>query len=64
MSVGKNIKKLREEKNLTQEELAEAVSVSRSMIAQIERDGRVPIITLAAEIANYFGVPIEYFLEK
>lgn len=64
MSVGKSIKRLREEKNVTQDELAEAVNVSRSMIAQIERDGRVPIITLAAEIADYFGVSIEYFLEK
>ena len=51
MSVGTNIKKLRLEKEMTQEELATAANVSRVMIAQIERDSRCPTVILGKTIA-------------
>jgi transcriptional regulator with XRE-family HTH domain len=37
MSIGENIKKFRENKNLTQEQLAEKVGVHRTLITQVER---------------------------
>lgn len=58
MSVGTNIKRLREMKGMTQEELAQAVNVSRSMIAQIERGSRDPVMMLGVEIAKALGCEI------
>lgn len=63
MSVGANIKKLRKEKEMTQEELAEAVNVSRVMIAQIERDSRCPSMVLGNTIARTLGCSMEELLE-
>ena len=63
MSVGSNIKKLRLEKEMTQEELATATNVSRVMIAQIERDSRCPTVILGKTIAEALGCSIEKLLE-
>lgn len=52
MSVGENIKKRREEKGMTQEELGLAVGVGRSMVAQIERGTKSASIQLGAAIAK------------
>lgn len=62
MSVGANIKKLRKEKEMTQEELAEAVNVSRVMIAQIERDSRCPSMVLGNAIARTLECNMEELL--
>lgn len=59
MSIGLNIKRLREEKGMTQEELAEVACVSRSMIAQIERDSRCPTMILGSQIADVLDVDIK-----
>lgn len=63
MSVGTNIKRLREAREMTQEELAEAVNVSRVMIAQIERDSRCPSMVLGNTIARTLGCSMEELLE-
>ena len=63
MSVGTNIKRLREAREMTQEELAEAVNVSRVMIAQIERDSRCPTVILGNTIAQALGCDILQLLE-
>ena len=64
MSVGSNIKKLRLEKEMTQEELATAANVSRVMIAQIERDSRCPTVILRKDYcgSTWMGV-LEKLLE-
>ena len=58
MSVGDNIRALREARNMKQCELAEAVHVSPSMVTQLERGSKLPSIVLAAEIANALGVEV------
>lgn len=45
--------------NLTQEELAEAVGVTRQTIIAIERNKYVPSLLLAYKIARYFNLPME-----
>ena len=42
MSIGKNIKKLRLEKKMTQKQLSELTGISEVMISQYERDIRTP----------------------
>ena len=59
MSVGTNLKRLRMEKGMSQEELANAVHVSQSMIAQIERGTKGLVIELAKEILEVLGASIE-----
>ena len=55
MNIGENIKQMRLEKNMTQGELADKVSVTVSMISQIERGVKVPTILLAKDIAQVFN---------
>lgn len=46
-------------KNLTQEQLADKLGVSRQTIIAIESNRYLPSITLAFKIANFFKVSIE-----
>lgn len=52
MSIGENIKKLREEKELTQEQLARQIGVSQAMLAQIERGTKSCAMQLGKLIAQ------------
>lgn len=51
MSIGKNVRKYREEKGLDQTELAQRVCVSQAMIARIENDTKPPSVALLKSIA-------------
>lgn len=53
------IKVLRAEKELTQEELAEKVGVTRQTILAIEKNKYLPSLLLAFKIAREFGLEIE-----
>ena len=46
-------------KNITQEELAAAVGVTRKTINTIENGIYTPSATLALRMARYFGIPVE-----
>ncbi len=54
-----NVKRLREERGLTQKELGEHVGVSRQAINAIETGKFDPSIWLAYDLAQFFGVTIE-----
>jgi Predicted transcriptional regulators len=64
--VKNNIKVERAIKNLTQEELANKVSVSRQTINAMEANKYVPSTVLALKIAKVFNKPVEeiFILEK
>jgi putative transcriptional regulator len=53
------LEKLRKERGIRQEELAEALEVSRQTIGSLENGRYNPSIVLAFRIAKYFGLPIE-----
>jgi putative transcriptional regulator len=53
------VKELRSERNLTQEELALAVGVSRQSINSIERGRYVPSLMLALTFAQIFRCPTD-----
>ena len=61
---GNRIKKLREEKQLKQEELAKILSISPSAIGMYERDAREPNDELTLKLAEYFDVSTDYLLGK
>lgn len=58
-----SIKVERAKKNITQEELAKCVSVSRQTINAIETGKFVPSTILSLKIAQYFGVALESIFE-
>ncbi len=60
------VKELRGERGWTQQQLAEAVGVSRQSINSIERERYVPSLQLALTFARVFGCPTDeiFKLEK
>lgn len=54
-----NIKVLRAMHDITQEQLARALGVSRQTVIAIENDKYLPSLILAFKIAAYFKVKIE-----
>ena len=54
--IGENLKRLRTAKNLTQEELADALGSSVQSVSRWENDNSYPDIETIPEIARYFGV--------
>ena len=62
MYIGENIKRLRREKNITQEKLAEHLSISCQAISKWERGETFPDVTLVMPIAGYFGVSTDELL--
>lgn len=51
MALNDNIKKLREEKNLTQQQLADQLYVSRQTICRWENGSRCPDLIMAKKLA-------------
>lgn len=56
------LKKLRVQRGLSQRELAESISIDRSMISLYENDHREIPTSTAKLIANYFNVSVDYLL--
>ncbi len=52
MSFAENVRKLREEKGITQTELADLVGVAQPTIAQYERGLKFPTIITAVNLAK------------
>ncbi len=58
--VRNNIRKLRfDHGEMTQQELADQVGVTRQTIAAIEKEKYSPTLELAFRIARVFGVPLQ-----
>ena len=63
MSFGKTIKKLRREREMTQEQLAEILSISPQAVSRWETDMAMPDISLIAPLCNLFNVTSDELLE-
>ncbi len=64
LGIGKKIKKLRQEKGLTLQELSEKTGLSKGLISQIENEQVSPPISTLMKIANGLNVEISYFFEQ
>lgn len=60
--ISENIKRLRREKNITQEKLAEHLNVSTQAVSKWERNETYPDITMILPLASYFGVSTDELL--
>ena len=60
--VGKIIKKIREEKGLTQLQIAELINMHRSNYSRVETGERELSIEAINKIARYFGMTIDHLI--
>ena len=61
MNIGKKLKRLRQEKYLTQDELASRCELSKGFISQVERDLTSPSIANLADILEGLGTNLKDF---
>jgi transcriptional regulator with XRE-family HTH domain len=62
MKYGQRICLLREEKQLTQGELAERIGISRAALSHYENNRREPDFETLKHIADFFYVNVDYLL--
>lgn len=60
--LGERLKELRQEKNLTQKELAFALNLNPVTYLHYEKSQREPPLNILADMAKYFGVSTDYLL--
>lgn len=64
MTLGQKLKTLLKEKNMTQEELAEQLDVSRQAVGKWVNDKGIPEVNKLIQISNMFGVSLDYLLKE
>lgn len=62
--IGNKIKKLREQKNLTQDQLAKLVNLSQQTIDHYEKGRAKPSIDTVSLFADVFSVSTDYLLDR
>ena len=60
MKIGKNLRKLREEKGLSLRQLQDEVGISHNTLGAYERDAVQPTIESYFKLIEYFEVPFNY----
>ena len=60
--IGENIKRIRRERNLTQEEVATHLGISFQSISKWERGDGYPDITMLPVLSDYFGISVDDLL--
>lgn len=58
----KRIKDLREHENLSMQQLASLMGVTKSRVNMWENNGTVPRMDVLLKLANHFGVTTDYLL--
>lgn len=64
MTFGQKLKALLKEKNMTQENLAELLDVSRQAVGKWANDKGIPEVDKLVQISNMFGVTLDYLLKE
>lgn len=62
MTIGTTIRQLRQEKDITQEQLADALGITSRAVSQWECDRTAPDISQLPALANFFDVTTDYLL--
>ena len=61
--IGRFLKELRKEKNLTQEQLAEKLNISGRTVSRWETGNNMPDISLLVELAEFYDVSIAEIID-
>ncbi len=62
--IGHNLKKIRRQKQISLDKVAELTGVSKGMLAQIEKGTSNPTVTVLWKIATGLNVSFSYFMEE
>lgn len=60
--LGQRLRELREERGLTQKQIAESMHINSVTYLHYEKNQREPPLALLADFANFFGVTVDYLL--
>lgn len=63
MTIGENIRHIRELKGMTQQELADSIGISRSYLGDLEKNRRNPSTETIEKLSNLLGVSIFYIMK-
>lgn len=63
LKIGNRIKEKRRERNLTQEELASMLGVTKAAVSKWENEESYPDITLLPQIAQLFHMTMDYLFD-
>ena len=63
-SIGPKVRRLRQQKGLSLQQLAERSGVSAAAIHKVERNGMVPTITTLIKLAAALNRPVSYFVDE
>ena len=58
-----HLAKLRSKKNISQQQLADSIGVSRKTISTVETGRFTPSVVIALKLAKYFDIPVEKIFE-
>jgi transcriptional regulator with XRE-family HTH domain len=61
---GDRLRELRKERKLRQDDVADALNVSRQTISKYERDEREPDFFMLLKIAGYFQVSLDWLFSR
>jgi transcriptional regulator with XRE-family HTH domain len=61
---GKRLRKIRRDRDITQEQLAEAVNVTGEFISNLERGKSAPSFETVEKLAEALGVDVEEFFKR
>ena len=64
MTLGNKIQKLRKQNGLSQEALAEKVTVTRQTISKWELDQSTPDLDFIVQLCEIFGVSADYLIKE
>lgn len=63
-TIAERLRVLRASKNEKQDVVAEACDISRVALARYETGQRAPRVEIAARLADYYGVSVDYILGR
>lgn len=64
MELGNRLKRLREEKGISQIELGKAINISNVMLSRYEKNKRLPDYETLNKLADFYRVTIDYLLGR
>ena len=64
INFGLKLRKLRQDKGITQDELANVLDMARSTISHYESSALFPSIEVMVLLADYFNVSIDYLTDR
>lgn len=64
ITIGKQLKQLRENNGMTQQELAQKIGVTQALIARYEKNAKVPSLPVTIMIADVFNCSIDPLVDR